>query len=125
VKVYDSVMKYVLLAIFVLIAAQPMQVSSCDMQASQETSHSGHKNNHDGPMQDNNGSGMDCCDHDPSTPSDNCDSMSDCGACTAAVVTINSSTVNAVFGLSSRLYLPDTGEPLSIFNSPPFRPPIA
>ena len=123
-KVYHIVMKYVFLAIFVLFAAQPLQASSCDMQSSQGTSHSGH-DMQDGPMAEGDGAGMDCCDHDPSVPSDNCDSMSHCGACTTAVVAINSSTVNVIFSLNCRQYLAGTGEPLSRFSPPPFRPPIS
>ncbi len=47
-KMYDCVMKYVFLAIFVLIASQPMQVSSCDMQNAQQTSqHGSHDMDHD------------------------------------------------------------------------------
>jgi len=119
IKVYDSVMKYVFLAIFVLIAAQPTQVSSCNMHDSQQTSHNGsHAMNHD------DGQGMDCCDHDPAVPSDNCDSMSHCGACPVGVFAFNSFPANVIFKTGSRLDLPDTGEPLSRFRSPPYKPPI-
>ena len=120
VKVYDSVMKYVLLAIFVLFAAQPLQASPCDMFDGQNTGHSQHGDMHDGDMQD-----MDCCDHEPADTGDSCGSMSHCGACTAGVMAINPSVVNAIFSTNSRQYLHDTGEPLNRFNSPPFRPPIA
>jgi hypothetical protein len=117
---YDSVMKYVFLAIFVLIAAQPMRVLSCDMHDTQPASHSGpHVMNHA------DGQDMDCCDHDPSAPSDNCDSVSHCGASTAGVMAFSSIAVNVIFKSNSRLYLPDTGEPLSRFKSPPYKPPIA
>jgi hypothetical protein len=113
-------MKYMFLAIFVLISAQPMQVMSCDMHDSRQTSQSG---SHD--MDHSGGQDMDCCDHDPSVPSDNCEAMSHCGACPTAVLTLNSFSVNTIFKTSSRLYLPDTGEPLSRFKSPPYKPPIA
>jgi len=120
IKVYDSVMKYVFLAIFVLIAAQPMQVSSCKMHDTQQASHSGsHDMNHD------DGQDMDCCDHDPSVPSDSCDSVSHCGATTAGVMAFSSIAVNVIFNSNSRLYQSDTGEPLSRFKSPPYKPPIA
>ena len=109
-------MKYVLLAIFVLFAAQPLQASSCDMCDGQNTGHS----QHDSDMQD-----MDCCDHDPADTDDGCDAMSHCGACTAGVMAIYPSTVNAIFSTNSRQYLADTGDPLNKFSSPPFRPPIA
>jgi len=113
-------MKYVLLAIFVLFAAQPLQASPCDMCDGQNTGHSQHGDMHDGDMQN-----MDCCDHEPADTGDGCGSMSHCGACTAGVMAINPSVANAIFSTSSRQYLPDTGEPLNRFNSPPFRPPIA
>ena len=113
-------MKYVFLAIFVLIASQPMQLASCDMHESQQTSqHGSHDMNHDG------GLGMDCCDHDPSVPSDGCDSLSHCGASSTGVMAFNAFTVNVIFKTNTRLYLPDTGEPTSSFNPPPFKPPIA
>ena len=119
-KVYDSAMKYVFLAIFVLIATQPTQVMSCDMHDSQQTSNSGAHNMDHGDMPD-----MDCCDHDPSVPSDNCDSTSHCSPCTAGVMALTSYTVSTIFKASSRLYLSDTGEPSSRFKSPPYKPPIA
>lgn len=116
---YHIVMKYVFLAIFVLIATQPVQVMSCDMHDSQQTSQNAHHDmGHDG------GQAMDCCDHDPSMPTDQCDSMSHCGAGTAGAAAFNSLPVNVSFKTVSRLYLHDTGEPLSRFNPPPFKPPI-
>jgi hypothetical protein len=118
--VYDIFMKYVFLAIFVLLAAQPVQVSSCDMHKAQETTQDGsHDMNHDGGM------GMDCCDPDSSAPSDSCDSVSHCGASTAGAVAFNSYTFNVVFNTTSGQFLPDTGGPLNRFSSPPFRPPIS
>jgi hypothetical protein len=117
---YDGVMKYVVLAIFVLIASQPLQVSSCEMNNAQQTSqHGSHDMDHD------DGSSMDCCDHDPSVPSDNCDSQSHCGAYPTSVMAISALTINVIFKSNTRLFLPDTGEPQSSFNPPPFKPPIA
>jgi len=117
-------MKYVFLAIFVLLAAQPFQASFCDMHGSQETSHSGH-DMQDGPMMDDDGMGMDCCDHDPSTQSDNCDSMSDCGACTSAVLALTPASVIAFFNIDSHQYFSNTNGPINSFSAPPFRPPIS
>lgn len=113
-------MKYIVLAIFVLFAAQPLQVSSCDMHDAQDTSQSKH-----GDMHNDDGHAMDCCDDDPSDSSDGCDSMSHCGACTAAVVTIDTSPLNIIFTASSYQHLAYSGLPQSKFYSPPFRPPIA
>jgi len=112
-------MKYVFLAIFVLIATQPVQLASCDMHDSQQTSQHG---SHD--MDNNDTQAMDCCDHDPSGPSDGCDSLTHCGASSTGVMAFNAFPVNAIFKTNTRLYLPDTGEPISNFNPPPFKPPI-
>lgn len=129
-KVYDYTMKYVFLAIFVLIASQPMQVSSCDMDDTRQTSQHGsdnidHGNMDHGNMDHGGGNEMDCCDHDPAVPSDNCDSMVDCGLCTAAVMAFSVFTMDAIFKTDTQLYLPDIDDPLSRFKTPPFRPPIA
>jgi hypothetical protein len=128
-KVYDYTMKYAFLAIFVLIASMPVQVSSCDMHDAQETSQQGstgmdHANMDHGTMDQGGKQGMDCCDHDPAVPSDNCDSMLDCGVCVTGVMAFSVFTSDTVLKAHGRLYLPDTGEPLSRFNPPPFKPPI-
>ncbi|MCP4048515.1 MAG: hypothetical protein GY732_21260 [Gammaproteobacteria bacterium] len=117
-------MKYILLSVFVFFAAQPFQASYCDMQVSQEASHGGHNMQH-GSKADTDGAGMDCCDHDPSTPSDSCDSMSHCGACVIAASAINPSAIIVFYHVDSHLYSPETNEHLSDFSSPPFRPPIS
>jgi len=112
-------MRYVFLAIFVLIASMPMQVSPCDMHESQQMSQQGsHGMDHDA-MQT-----MDCCDHDPAVPSDNCNSIFHCGACPTGVMAIHSFVINTVFKAHSRLVLPDSTDPQSNFNPPPFKPPI-
>ena len=113
-------MKYIVLAIFVLLAAQPLQASFCDMHDAQDTPQSQH-----GDMHDNDGHAMDCCDDDPADSSDNCGSMSHCGACTAAVVAIVASPLSIIFSASSYQHMANSGLPQSKFYSPPFRPPIA
>jgi hypothetical protein len=118
-------MKYVFLAIFVLIAAQPVQVSGCDMHQSQEISHGGHSEMPSHDMNDSGGAGIDCCDPDPSVPAGECDSMAHCGACTAGVMGIYSATANLVFSVVCRQYAIDSNAPLNNYSSPPFRPPIA
>jgi len=118
-------MKYVLLAIFVLFAAQPFQASACDMCDGQNTSNSQHGDMHDGPMSGDNEQDMDCCDPSPADTKSGCDSMSHCGACTAGAVAMDASVDSAIFGHSSRQYTAGTGELLSKFYSPPFRPPIS
>jgi hypothetical protein len=118
-------MKFVFLAIFVLFAALPVQATGCDMQQSQGASHSSHTEMPGHDMDDGDGADMDCCDHDPSVPSDECDPMSHCGAATAGVASIDSSTVDLIFSVGSRQCSADTGAPLNNYSSPPFRPPIA
>ena len=113
-------MKYVLLAIFVLFAAQPLQAVSCDMHDAQGTSHGQHDD-----MQGNDGMDMDCCDQEPSVPADNCESMFHCGTCTAVAVAISPSAINVNFHPGSHPLLLGNGEPVNRFNTPPFRPPIA
>jgi len=119
-KVYDAAMKYVLLAIFVLFAAQPVQVA-CDMHDDQNNTHGKH-----GDMNGDDGMDMDCCDDDPSSPSDNCDSMLHCGACAVGVASISAAIVSAAFDvLPTHRYAAKTHDPANRFLSPPFRPPIA
>ena len=124
-KVYDDSMKFILLAIFVLFAAQPLQASSCDMCDDQETGHSQHSTMHDGSMEHENMQDMDCCDHDPGTPDNGCSSMSHCGACVAGLGVVSSSTPGTSFNSNPHQPLPTTEGILSRSGSPPFRPPIA
>ena len=127
-KVYDATMKYFLLAIFVLIAAQPLQASYCDMCDGQDSGQSQHGNMHEGSM-DHEMQDMDCCDHepadDPKDSDDGCNSMSHCGACPTGLAAVSSSIINPVFTPSSQQIPLEAEEPLSISSSPPFRPPIA
>jgi len=124
-------MKYLLLAIFVLFAAQPLRASLCDMCNGQGATQGAENHEHGGEMNHADMQGMDCCDddsansHDPADSNDSCDSMSHCGACTASVGALDASLVVSVHTTASRQYLPDTSEPLNRFKSPPFRPPIA
>jgi len=113
-------MKYMLLAIFVLFAAQPVQGSVCDMCDDQRSTHSQHGNMHDGDM-----AGMDCCDHEPAGTEDGCGSSMHCGSCSAGVVAITLSSENISFGQSTQPALEARSAPLSRFHSPPFRPPIS
>ena len=124
-KVYDYNVKYVFLAILVFIASMPVEVLSCDMQDAQQTAQHGSDNMDHGNMDHGGGNDMDCCDHDPAVPSDNCDSMVDCGLCTAAVMAFSVFTMYLVSKADTQLFLPDIDEPLSRFNPPPFKPPIA
>jgi hypothetical protein len=113
-------MKYIFLSIFVLLAAQPLQVSACDMHDAQETAHMPH----DGMQQDQD-MDMDCCDHDPSDSSDSCDSMTHCKVGTAPVVAIASYPVSILFTSTSHQHRDYSNHPPSRSTTPPFRPPIA
>ena len=120
IKVYDSAMKYVLLAMFVLFAAQPMQAAACDMNDGQSSGHSQHAN-----MHDNDNHGMDCCDDQPADTADGCGSMDQCGACPAGLAAVKPSIVNVIFDSGSRPLTTVADAPLCRFSSPPFRPPIS
>jgi hypothetical protein len=111
-------MKYVFLAFFVFIASLPVQAMSCDMQETQEVSHNQHSD-----MQHGNMPQMDCCDQDPSTTPDNCDSNTYCGA-SATVVAIDISATYAFTGTSKHRFLSESDSLSSRFSSPPLRPPI-
>jgi len=124
-------MKYVLLAIFVLFAAQPLRASLCDMCNGQGATESVDNHVHGSDMNHGDMQDMDCCDHDsadshdPLDSNDSCDSMSHCGACTASVVVLDANSAFSVYTTASRQYLSGTGEPLYRVKTPPFRPPIA
>ena len=121
-NVYDALMKFILLAIFVLFAAQPLPATSCDMSNGQGTDHSQHGNMHDTPMDD--GQGMDCCDHDSDEPDDGCDPMSHCGACPVGFAALNPAALNMSLSSNSQPFMVVTGGPPHRTVSPPFRPPI-
>lgn len=113
-------MKFVLLAIFVLFAAQPLQAASCDMHDGQNSVHGQH-----GDMHDDNAHGMDCCDDNPADTDDGCNSMSQCGACPAGLAAVKPSLVNVIFSTASQQYFTFGVAPSCRFSSPPFRPPIS
>ena len=113
-------MKYVLLAIFVLFAGQPLQAASCDMHDGQDTSQNQH-----GTPTDDHGQNMDCCDHDPDSKGGACDSLSRCGTFVAGFVAVTPSTPDTIFSSNSQQIFHIVDGILSIPDSPPFRPPIA
>ena len=117
-------MKYVLLAIFVLFAGQPLQAVSCDMHNSQDANYNQHGNMHDSPMDDQM-QDMDCCDHDPDKQGDACDSLSQCGAFAAGFVAVTPSTLDTVNSSNARQIFDIVDGILSRCDPPPFRPPIA
>ena len=114
-KMYHWDVKQVVLAILIVIAAQPLQASFCGMDMSQVAQH----------MMDVGGSDSDCCDHQQPGSSDSCDPLMHCGAVPAGVAVLDAT-------LDSRT-VPVTGNlpwfrnrPLSpSFDSPLYRPPIS
>ena len=117
-------MKFVLLAIFVLFAGQPLQAAGCDMHDGQDTSQNQHGNMRGGPM-DNQMQDMDCCDHDPDKQGDACDSLSQCEAFAAGFVAVTPSTLDTVYSSSAQQKFAIVDGILSRSSPPPFRPPIA
>lgn len=126
-------MKYVLLAIFVLLSAQPSRASLCDMEAAAKVAsehitgmnHSGI--NHDNMVDHQMAGGMsdmDCCDGEAKDSNHQCDSMAHCGACTAGVMTLAGGI--SIFSPidSPRQNITDSDAPLRKFKLPPYRPPI-
>lgn len=87
--------------------------------ARQSAQHGSHDMDHGG------GKNMDCCDHDPGMPSDNCNPAFHCGAHSAGAMAFDAHAISVLFVAGDRLDLPDTGEPLNHFIPPPFKPPIA
>jgi hypothetical protein len=117
-------MKYVLLAIFVLFSAQPIQAAPCDMQGGQDSSDSPHHAMTDSSMHDD-GQAMDCCDDEPNGSGESCGSMSHCGASPAGFFIISSSSLSTPFNTGAHQFPLPENAPLNGFSSPPFRPPIS
>lgn len=125
-------MKYVLLAIFVLFAAQPLQASYCDMCDGQDTGDSQQGSMHDVAMTDHgndhqidSGQEMDCCDSEPDGSDDGCTPQSHCGASTSSLAVINAVTADLLFSTHSEQISTNFSGVLNRTDSPPFRPPIA
>jgi hypothetical protein len=114
-KMYHWDMKQLILAILIVIAAQPLQASSCAMDTAQTVQHA----------MDTSGSDADCCDHEQPGSSDSCDPQMHCGAAPSGVAVIDA-------GIDSRA-VPVNGllpffknRPLSpSFDPPLYRPPIS
>ena len=124
-NVYDVPMKFVLLAMFVLFAAQPSQAVSCDMSGIPDTGHGQHSNMPDVSMDHDDMQDMDCCDEEPADSGHDCSSYSHCGACAASFTALNPSALETLLSSSPRVFLPLAQGILHRAQSPPFRPPIA
>ena len=121
-----------LLAIFVLLAAQPLQASFCDMCADQKAMHSGmasdEEHGHDmhaGMDHGDDSQAMDCCDDESAAGDDHCATMAHCGACPTGNAAVSPS-IAAVMISTAKMKLDFSSDPPVYQNSsPPFRPPIS
>jgi len=107
-------MKQVILAILIVIAAQPLQASVCAMDMGQDMQHA----------MDVGGSDPDCCDHDQPESSD-CEPLMHCGAAPAGVAVLDAGIVFRAVPLIGQLPLFRTGPLSPSFDAPLYRPPIS
>jgi hypothetical protein len=114
-KMYHWDVKQVILAILIVIAAQPLQASFCAMDMGQTAQH----------LMDVDGSDSDCCNHDQPGSTDSCDPQIHCGAAPAGVAVLDAGLDSRAVPLSG--LLPSfKNRPLSpSFDSPLYRPPIS
>ncbi len=114
-KMYHWDMKQVILAILIVIAAQPLQASFCAMDMDQEVHHS----------MDSGGSDPGCCDHEQPDSSDSCDPQMHCGAAPASVAVLDAGLVSHAIPVTG-LLASFNDRPLSpSFDFPLYRPPIS
>ena len=114
-------MKHVILAIFILIAVQPVQASLCamDMDMDMDMDHGAQHE------METDRSHPDCCDNDKQDPTGSCDPQLHCGAAPASAAMLDLGPDSATIPLAGQ---PPSfkNRPLSpSFDSPPFRPPIS
>ena len=117
-------MKQVILAILIVIAAQPVQASLCsmDMTMSDMNMAMDHvmQQAPELPCHD-----ADCCDHDDSDTSHSCDSPVHCGAAPAGAAVLDAGFDAGTVLIAGRLPSFKNGPLTPSFNSPPYRPPIS
>ena len=114
-KLYHWDVKQVILAILIVIAAQPLQASVCEMDMGQIAQH----------MMDFDSSDSDCCSHEQPGSSDSCDPLLLCGAAPAGVAVLDAGLDSGTVPVSGHL-LSFKNRPLSpSFDSPLYRPPIS
>jgi hypothetical protein len=117
-------MKQVILAILIVIAAQPVQASLCSMDMGMGDMNMGM--NHvmpqapDAPSPD-----ADCCDHDGKDTSQSCDSPAHCGAAPAGAAVLDAGFDAGTVLPAGRLPSFKNGPLTPSFDSPPYRPPIS
>lgn len=130
------------LAIFVLLAMQPLQASFCDMCAGQKTAHTAESladmphsdmshadmadtGMHAGMDHGDNSQTMDCCDDESSDSDAQCAEMAHCGACPAGNVAVSPSMSSALLSTATIKLDFSSDPPLYRSSSPPYRPPIS
>ena len=122
-------MKNVILALFVLFAAQPVQASFCTMELNMGGMNMGNMNSAmdhvmqhaaDAPVPD-----VDCCEHEDTDTSRSCDSTAFCGATPASAAVLEAGLKSGTVLMVRRLPLFKNSPLTPSFDSPPYRPPIS
>jgi len=117
-------MKRVILALLIVIAAQPVQASLCSMDMDMSDTNMGMdhvmQQAPEAPCSD-----ADCCDHDDSDTSPSCDSPAHCGVAPAGVAVLDAGFDAGTVLIAGRLPSFITGPLTPSFDSPPYRPPIS
>ena len=123
-KMYYWDVKQLILAILIVIAAQPLQASVCSMDMAMGDMNMGmdHAMQHapDAPSPD-----ADCCDHDDTNTPHPCDSAAQCGAAPAGAAVLDAGFDAGTVLIAGRLPSFKNGPLTPSFDSPPYRPPIS
>ena len=112
-------MNYLVVILGLLIAAQPLQAGSCDMDASADTAlHAGML--HDS---DERASGHDCCQPPDSGDRQDCAGMLQCAPCATALTAVPAMSAEMRYAGDRHHAWPDDGRLTPSHSVPPFRPP--
>lgn len=117
-------MKNVILALFVLFAAQPVQASFCTMDLYMGDM----KSAMDHVMQPAAAApvpDVDCCEHEDTDTSRSCDSTAFCGATPASAAVLEAGLNSGTVLMVRRLPLFKNSPLTPSFDSPLYRPPIS
>lgn len=107
--------KQLILALLIVIAAQPLQASLCTMDTGQSMHHA----------MDAGGSDADCCDHEQPDSSNSCDPLMHCGAAPAGVAVLDATFDSPTAPVSGLLPSFINGPLSPSFDPPLYRPPIS
>jgi len=108
-------MKQVILALLIVIAAQPLQASLCAMDMGQEVQH----------LMNAGGADSHCCDHEQPDSTDSCDPQMHCGAAPAGVAVLDAGPDSQSAPVAGLLFSFKNRPLSSSFDSPLYRPPIS